>query len=271
VKARHSDTTPAWIARRFAKIEKQIREQAAAKRAQAMTILRGGVTIRDGGFLLTKYASGGNAVYLGPIDPAAPTDGSNIAMLDEDGFVIFLVSRALAPTESSTIYARADTVDLMSKSATSALHIDDSQAYLISNDMVHLYATNGVTIQYQNTAAAANCFIDPSDGRIWRSTSSRRRKVDIEDAEVDPAAVLKMRPRTFRDKGQVDNDPDTTTRFIGFIAEELHDLGLTDFVDYDDEGRPDAISYDRLTAAIIPVLKDLNARVAALEAKAAES
>jgi len=112
-----------------------------------------------------------------------------------------------------------------------------------------------VMLAYGTTSDAANTRI-LLDGSIQMVTSSRRYKQDVEDAVVDPAAVLSLSGRTWRDKALVEADPDTKARSVGFIAEELDAAGLTEFVDYDAEGRPDAIQYDRLSVALLAVAKD---------------
>lgn len=121
-----------------------------------------------------------------------------------------------------------------------------------------------IRVPYTSTSDSANTRILLS-GELQMVTSSRRYKQDIEDAVVDVNAVLAMVGRTWRDRAQVETDPDTTDRYVGYIAEELHDLGLTEFVGYDEQGRPDSVAYDRLSVALLAVVKDLNGRVAALE------
>ncbi|MFJ2297391.1 tail fiber domain-containing protein [Oerskovia paurometabola] len=113
---------------------------------------------------------------------------------------------------------------------------------------------NVVKIAHATYSGAANCGIN-GDGTILRSTSARRYKQDIEDLVVDPDVVLQLRPRTWRDRGEIDRDPECTTRYPGFIAEELVEAGLEQFVVYTPEGEVDAIAYDRLTAALVPVLQ----------------
>lgn len=137
---------------------------------------------------------------------------------------------------------------------------------------VGLGSNAGVFIGHATTSAAANVNLLDT-GFLSRVTSSLRYKTRVEDATVDPAAVLSINGRTWVDRKDED-DPDAD-RHVGFIAEELHDAGLTDFVVYDDEGRPDAIQYDRLSVALLAVAKAqqsqldaLSARLDALEAKA---
>jgi hypothetical protein len=276
VKARHSDTTPAWIARRFAKIEKQLREMAAAKKLQAATIGKGGVTIKDGGTFLGRYPvsmGGGEATRFGPVQEG-PEQAMVLSLLGEGGDLIFRVARNYGsigdPDGASSLQAivqqflvAAEGVSLFGNNFGSYVGVDSTGVILDGG-------ASGVKATHSTTGSSANCFIDPSDGRLWRSTSSRRYKQDIENAEVDPAAVLDMQPRTWRDKGEVEKDPETEKRYVGFIAEELDELGLDQFVVYDADDKPEAIAYDRLSVALLAVLKDQDARLAALEAEAAK-
>ena len=53
--------------------------------------------------------------------------------------------------------------------------------------------------------------------------------------------------------------------FAGLIAEEVDAQNLNEFVMYDSEGRPDALAYQNMIALLINAVKDLNAKVEALE------
>jgi hypothetical protein len=110
------------------------------------------------------------------------------------------------------------------------------------------------------TGSAANVFVD-SSGILYRSTSSLRYKSDVTDATHGLADVLKLRSVTYKAKNSGD------TLFGGLIAEEVHDAGLTAFVAYDKEGRPDAIHYGNMVALLVKAVQELTARVAELEAK----
>lgn len=117
------------------------------------------------------------------------------------------------------------------------------------------------------TATAANVYVDPN-GTLLRSTSSLRYKSDVVNATHGLADVLKLRSVTYKGK----NDGDRI--FGGLIAEEVHDAGLTEFVAYDKEGRPDAIHYGNMVALLTKAIQEqqamideLKAKVAALEAK----
>lgn len=132
---------------------------------------------------------------------------------------------------------------------------------------------NSIGTYNATVSSAANLFIS-SNGNVARSTSSLRYKTDVQDLDLGMMA-LELQPRTWIDKREYEengNSAEGLTRFPGFIAEELHDLGFNSLVIYNEQGQPEAISYDRMTVAIIPVLKQqqtlieqLTARIEALE------
>lgn len=123
-------------------------------------------------------------------------------------------------------------------------------------------------IDHTTTASAANCFI-ATNGLIQRSTSSLRYKTDVEDFHVNTDTVLALQPRVWRDRTEVAEDPTSENWHVGFIAEELDALGLTSFVDYDEVGQPESIAYDRLSVALLSVVKAQNARLGDIETRLA--
>jgi len=112
----------------------------------------------------------------------------------------------------------------------------------------------------QTTGSAANVFV-ASDGKMSRSTSSQRYKKNIQDAVHGLEKVLQLRPVTFN---HINPDEDGIV-YGGLIAEEVHDLGLTEFVEYTWDGRPDSLRYGHMVSLLVKAVQELNARVAALE------
>jgi|GEM_PF-4017706 len=120
---------------------------------------------------------------------------------------------------------------------------------------------------YDNTtASAANIFIN-SSGDMLRSTSSIRSKKDLlnivnETQEIDLEKILDIDIVTF--DSIVD---DVDTRFFGVTAEKLHELFGHYLVTYDNEGKPDAVQYDRLGPLVIAYLqkKQFDERIKVLE------
>lgn len=250
-KFRGLDTDPGWQNRRFADLQRQITELAAARRLPFSEITSGGVTVKDGGSINVQDGgdinlnSGGTLNVIGTTSYAVVAAGnigvrglpSNFpaSFLDENGL------RVLPSSGSAVRFQRSPT--------TGTADITGP----------------GLTVPVTTTSSGANAYIDIPTRLLMTVTSSRRYKDNIEDVVVDPAAVLKMQGRTWRDKAEAERDPDTTKRHVGFIAEELDDLGLTEFVEYNAEGQPDAIQYDRLSVALLAVLKDQERRLRRVE------
>lgn len=111
------------------------------------------------------------------------------------------------------------------------------------------------TSPYNNTTAdAANMNVN-SDGHLRRSTSSLRYKTDVTDARHGLADVMNLRSVTYRGI----NDGDKILG--GLIAEEVDAAGLTEFVAYDGQGRPDAIHYGNMIALLVKAVQELKAEL----------
>lgn len=131
------------------------------------------------------------------------------------------------------------------------------------------YVTNSTTLGagLSTTASAANMVIFNTDGEVKRSTSSRRYKQNIKPAKVDVEAALKLQPREFRSKDEAKREEETGEKAphrVGFIAEEAADLGLAQWVDYDEEG-PEAFSYGLWVVALQAIVQSQAARIDDLE------
>jgi hypothetical protein len=123
----------------------------------------------------------------------------------------------------------------------------------------------------RTTSSGANVNIDPTSGVFARSTSSLKYKKDVLNAPWGLADVMKLRAVTY--KSVVETDGDTV--FGGLIAEEIHDAGLTEFVQYGPDGSPDALAYGNMVSLCIKAIQEqqaliqsLTQRIAALEGAA---
>ena len=115
--------------------------------------------------------------------------------------------------------------------------------------------------------SAANMYID-SGGVIYRSTSSLKYKTEVKDTLHGLTEVLTLRPVTYKGK----SDADAGKIFGGLIAEEVHAAGLTEFVQYAEDGSPDALHYGNMVSLCIKAIQEqqalitqLTARITALE------
>jgi hypothetical protein len=149
-----------------------------------------------------------------------------------------------------------------------AMRIDSSGNLLVGNTTtdagVRLKVVGGiikcVDVYNNTTASAANVQID-SNGNFARSTSSLKYKTDVQNAIHGLTDLLKLRSVTY--KGKTNGE----IVFGGLIAEEVHDAGLTEFVQYAPDGSPDALAYGNMVSLCIKAIQELSAKVTALEAK----
>ena len=116
----------------------------------------------------------------------------------------------------------------------------------------------------QTSSAAIWVVITGTEYRLRRNTSSARYKtniVDADDAVLD--AARKVKPRHYESTIE---DEGGATR-LGFIAEEIHEAGLTHAVGYDSEGKPETIDATALIAALWHRVNNLEQRLKEIETK----
>ena len=127
---------------------------------------------------------------------------------------------------------------------------------------------------HNTTANSANAVIDAATGVISRSTSSKRYKQDIHSlTEKLSSKLYEIEAVTYR--SSIEGD-DQEKVHLGFIAEQLDEIGLPELVNYHDHGEgliPESVNYERATVLLINELKkqkesmtNLEARLAKLEA-----
>lgn len=96
-------------------------------------------------------------------------------------------------------------------------------------------------------------------GVLGYDNSSRRFKENIKDLEGNFEAILEAKPKTYTRPGTPDRIE------IGFIAEEFHDLGLFPLIDYDKEGLPESLYYEKIATFMLPVMAKQKKQIKALE------
>lgn len=124
---------------------------------------------------------------------------------------------------------------------------------------------------YNNTGGdSPNLFIR-SSGYIYRSTSARKYKEDIEYMHNLEQAkqLLHINPASWIDKAEKEafreGKERTLPRRVGFIADDFEALGLDEVVVRDEKGEIEGLAYDKISIYIIPLLKDLYYKLGVLE------
>jgi len=168
------------------------------------------------------------------------------------------------------INTSASTVKLYTKSdtATSA-----SYAFGCENGSVNLFLIRGdglvscpLTASVWTTGNSANMWINPSGGDLYRSTSSIKYKKNVQDYNKGLAEVLKLRPVSYEGISEIDGDK----QFAGLIAEEVHELGLIEFVVYAEDGSPDALAYQNMIALAFKAIQEQQATITSLQEQITE-
>jgi hypothetical protein len=145
-----------------------------------------------------------------------------------------------------------------------AVFVTTGNGYLSATGTINFPSVYSTT-----SASAANVFVD-SAGDLFRSTSSLKYKTDVQDTVHGLAEVMQLRSVTYKGKSEADGDK----VFGGLIAEEVHEAGLTEFVQYADDGTPDALAYGNMVSLAFKaiqeqqsIINDLKARIETLETK----
>jgi len=146
------------------------------------------------------------------------------------------------------------TVKAATSSGANAMQVKDSadtvRMELSDNGYIRFPAVYGTF----TSAAAANVYMY-TDGGLYRSTSSLKYKKNVVDATHGLADLLNLRPVTYEGKAEMDSGK----TFGGLIAEEVHDAGLTEFVQYAEDGSPDALAYGNMVSLCVKAIQELKA------------
>jgi hypothetical protein len=222
----------------------------------------------NGTRVMTLFGSGNDAVIAAGVSSGVigfTTNSAERMRIDSSGNL--QIGTTAVPN------SRLVTLSSGSTSATSAftaLNSGGFELFRTRDDGLIFTGTRGVSPYNNTTASAANVFVN-SDGTLARSTSSLKYKTDVQNAKHGLAEVLKLRSVTYKGKSETDGDK----IFGGLIAEEVDEIGLTEFVVYrDDDGTPDALNYGNMVSLAFKaiqeqqaIINDLKARIETLESK----
>jgi hypothetical protein len=125
------------------------------------------------------------------------------------------------------------------------------------------YTGTAAASPYNNTTAAGANIHCTSGGQLLRSTSSLKYKTNVQDAEHGLSKVMQLRPVTYKGKN------DGNTVFGGLIAEEVHEAGLAEFVQYAEDGSPDALAYGNMVVLAFKAIQELKAELDTVKAELA--
>jgi hypothetical protein len=138
--------------------------------------------------------------------------------------------------------------------------IDAAGTVICSGSMV----SDAISTTTQTASAAIWVLTSGTTYSLRRNSSSARYKTNIVDADANVLeCARKIKPRHY--ESTIEDEAGATR--LGFIAEEVHDAGLTHAVGYDSDGLPETIDATALVAALYARVNDLEERLKALESR----
>lgn len=195
------------------------------------------------------------------------TSGAN----DMPGRLVFSTTpdSGSSPVERLRIASNGKTTIKGATSDSSAYSLEVTESggivqFTIRNDGVILTGTDTLSPYNNTTASAANLFVT-SGGELQRSTSSLKYKKNVQDAPYGLQELMALRAVTYQGKSTSDGD----TVYGGLIAEEVDAAGLQEFVQYADDGTPDALAYGNMVSLCIKAIQEQQEMIAELQTKVA--
>jgi hypothetical protein len=168
---------------------------------------------------------------------------------------------------AGTISASTGTISGATVTSTGALNVSGTSTFgsaINANNYIY-------NAGYPSTTGAANMRINTVSGLIAYTSSSARYKVAIQEQSIPATSIYSLLPKSYVDKNEADQlgSIDGLQRWVGLIAEDIAEIPVLKnlLVEYNAEGEPNSVYYDRVGVALIPAIKDLNNRLLALEGK----
>ena len=221
----------------------------------AISVTNGNI-LASNGFVRAVRGTAGNAVFTGAITG----DAGDRVRIEAGGTI-----------EWGDGTSSSGDVNLYRSSSTT-LRTDDAFAADFLSATLSVSAGNGnfnADGPSTTTSTSNECvfvLLSGTEYQIRRFTSSSRYKTNIVPADaVVLEAAKRISPKHF--ESTVDNPEELGQTRLGFIAEEIHDAGLTHAVAYNAEGQPESIDSVALIAALWHRVNDLEERLKTLETK----
>jgi hypothetical protein len=231
---------------------------------------------QDVGFRLASTASSGREYRIQTSDPTRGTSGAGLAFVDQTAGAFRMIidsSGNLGLGDVAVAGVKFYVKSSGSSNATFNTFLRNSASTTLFNIRDDGYITTGTAAvsPYNVTiGSAANLHVLAADGGLYRSTSSIKYKRDVVDYTKGLDAVAALRPVFYKGTNPIEGD----TVYAGLIAEEVHEAGLTEFVQYNQEHEPEGLSYGNMVALLTKAIQEqqalitaLTARIEALEAK----
>lgn len=151
--------------------------------------------------------------------------------------------------------------------ATSTLTAGFKVELKAKNVVAWVGSTGDFRVQGMRTASGSANLVMDGSGNIKKVSSARKYKTAVkhlDELSEKAERMLEITPAKWVDKEALKNYNDDSS-YYGFIADEFHELGLTEVVQYNEQGEVESLSYDRLSIYLLPLIKNLYKEIAELK------
>lgn len=258
-----------WIKDKFAGYDRQITSLRSAASILSAVIGKGGITVKSGGSISIEDG-GGVTVSDGGFITAV--GGSIRAIYESTGAVMAFFGPLLPPYKSG-LMTETDAGDPY---FWAAIGEDDARSFFfggesarIDADVITLNTPSLRPYGLGSTGIAPNLAMEVIGGIpiLKLVGSSERLKTDVAPVEIDVEEVLAYQAITWIHNETLDNSPPgDIRRNVGHHAEAMDQFpSLRQFVNYDEDGKPESVQEGRFEVALHEVMKVVHARVVELE------
>ncbi len=226
-----------------------------------------------GAFAFRNNIDGANNTIIGNEAGRYNTAGSNVTKLDNSILIGYDARPSAASGNTGEVVigyqgrGNGSNTTTIGNSSTTKTFFQYGETYIgtaTDNGNYNLQVAGGSylsgEIKYVNRPAAAgvtNIGVD-ANGIIREATSSQRFKYNISPYEKGLGDVMKLMPKWYT------YNRDTKAN-AGFIAEDVNDAGLSEYVVYDNENKPYSLQYGNMVALLTKAIQEQQAQIEALK------
>jgi hypothetical protein len=237
----------------------------AGSKANTLSLTRDGDMTWDAANTSLKTfwtgAYGGAIQFLG--DNSTSTRYARIGIVDSTGSWlggVHITSAQNVGFGTSTPSGKLHAVGVSTSAGDNVIYLENAVAGIclkIRNDKA--FFAQGV---YDFTSSGGTAVYVDTSGNLYRFTSSLRYKRDVVDYTNGLTELLKIQPKFYKSK----NSKEGEKIFAGLIAEQIDEIGLNEFVEYNNEGQPDAVHYSAMTALLVKAIQEQQVQIEELKA-----
>ena len=155
------------------------------------------------------------------------------------------------------------------------VRVQDNYVSLVTGENSTTFQSDGFLrsghIAQNTTSATSNVHIR-GDGIMFMIGSASKYKSDIQllENEVDYSKrILDLHPKSWIDKGEQER-ADVRWRYYGVIAEDVEELGLSEYTTKNEDGELESVQYDRLWTLLLPVVREQESEIKNLKQELAD-